>query len=51
MATVAVYTRAAQVALGGYAKGQLVNFGGVTWRSTVNKNMTIPGDGAWELAG
>ena len=47
-----IHSRAWQVSLGGYAKGQLVSCGGVTWRSMVNNNMSIPGESStWELDG
>ena len=48
-----VHNRAAQVAAGGYAKNKLVMHAGVTWRSLVDNNMSIPCEQpiAWEYYG
>ena len=47
-----VHTRAAQVAAGGYAKGQHVVHGGVIWISLVNNNLSIPGEHhCWDFYG
>jgi hypothetical protein len=48
-----LHTRASQVATGGYAKGELVVHAGVTWRSLIDNNTSIPGEQpiAWEYYG
>jgi hypothetical protein len=46
------HTRASQVATSGYAKGELVVHAGVTWKSLIANNLSIPGEGAnWDFYG
>jgi hypothetical protein len=47
-----VHNRAAQVAAGGYAKNQLVIHSGVTWKSLIANNLSIPGEHpSWDYYG
>jgi hypothetical protein len=42
--------RVAQIAAGGYALGQHVLKDGVTWKSIIDNNTSVPGEsGTWSL--
>jgi hypothetical protein len=47
-----LHSRASQIATTGYAKNELVVHAGVTWRSLIANNLSIPGEHhTWEYYG